>query len=310
MANVIQIKRSNVASAVPTASQLAVGEIAVNFPDRAPFGYIYRTTFPSGKVYVGKKHSPVFLPTYFGSGNAVRDYKKSTGSHAGLSVECLYFCATEEELNDKERKEVASHRQVYGIKCVNLCEGGRGIGSEYIKKLLLTPEYRAKLREGQKKRGPRLERRGKALPENWRKAIAVGNTGKKLSPDAIKKSADARRGRPVSDQHRENMRKAKIGRKLSPEHVAAVVAAKTGKKRGPNKKKMAPHKKPNSTGAKHHSAQAVVCNGRYFETLTQASRALGVNRQTIANRINSANYPEYKFASPTKTGFGVSFMSA
>lgn len=66
------------------------------------FGYIYKTTnLINNKIYIGKKHSDSFIPTYYGSGKIIRRALEKYGKDSFV-VEVLEWCETLEDLNAKE----------------------------------------------------------------------------------------------------------------------------------------------------------------------------------------------------------------
>ena len=66
------------------------------------YGYIYKTTFPNGKVYVGQSHKyNKFNPEYHGSGAIVVKYINAHGTD-GLITELLEWCSSKDELNKRE----------------------------------------------------------------------------------------------------------------------------------------------------------------------------------------------------------------
>jgi len=80
MANTIQIKRSSTAAAVPTAGQLAVGELAVNLVDRKLFSKnVAGTVFQLGGGATGAGQDDVF---YENSQTVTANYTISTDKSA------------------------------------------------------------------------------------------------------------------------------------------------------------------------------------------------------------------------------------
>jgi hypothetical protein len=57
MSTVIQLKRSETASAIPTAGQIAVGELAVNLAD----GTLYSKKTDGSIIEIGTTETPVFF---------------------------------------------------------------------------------------------------------------------------------------------------------------------------------------------------------------------------------------------------------
>lgn len=89
------------------------------------YGYIYKTTFPNGKIYVGQSHKNIeFNPKYHGSGIIVVKFLK-THNENELTTELIEWCYSKEELDVRE---------IYWIKELNtlipngynISEGGEG----------------------------------------------------------------------------------------------------------------------------------------------------------------------------------------
>lgn len=80
MANTIQIKRSSTAAAIPTAGQLAAGELAVNLVDRKLYSKnASGTVIQLGGGATGAGQDDVF---YENSQSVTTDYTISTGKNA------------------------------------------------------------------------------------------------------------------------------------------------------------------------------------------------------------------------------------
>lgn len=82
--------------------------------------------------------------------------------------------------------------------------------------------------------------------EPWRREEARAKfLGRKMTPEAIEKSASSRRGKKASAEHRANLSKAHKGIKLSAAHAAAIGA-------GAPKKRSAAFRAAVSAGIKQH----------------------------------------------------------
>lgn len=80
MANTIQIKRSSTAAAIPTAGQLAAGELAVNLVDRKLYSKnASGTVIQLGGGATGAGQDDVF---YENSQSVTTDYTITTGKNA------------------------------------------------------------------------------------------------------------------------------------------------------------------------------------------------------------------------------------
>lgn len=91
------------------------------------FGYIYKTTnLLNGKIYIGKKKSPVFIEDYFGSGKLIRRAINQYGAE-NFQVKLVYWAKTLEELNEKEKFYITFYESHYTSgKGYNIALGGDG----------------------------------------------------------------------------------------------------------------------------------------------------------------------------------------
>lgn len=97
-----------------------------------PYGFIYKTTLPDGRFYVGQHKiisQKTLDPTYFGSGVVIRDYIKSKGK-TNLSREILEFGYTWEQMNLLEAKHL-TEEILKDPMCINLDNGGRNKFTRY-----------------------------------------------------------------------------------------------------------------------------------------------------------------------------------
>ena len=74
--------------------------------------YVYKITYPNGKIYVGKDSSNSFM-TYFGSGDdeyIQRDFSPEQRRHFTVSKEIIWSSesASPEELSKKEMELIAA----------------------------------------------------------------------------------------------------------------------------------------------------------------------------------------------------------
>lgn len=91
------------------------------------FGYIYKTTnLINNKIYIGKKHSKVFLTDYFGSGLLINRAIKKYGLDK-FQVELICFANSLEELNSKEKYYISTFNSHFKSgKGYNIAGGGDG----------------------------------------------------------------------------------------------------------------------------------------------------------------------------------------
>lgn len=67
------------------------------------YGYIYKTTFPNGKIYIGQSHKyKEFNPKYHGSGTIVSKFLQ-THDESELNTVLLEWCESKEKLDEREK---------------------------------------------------------------------------------------------------------------------------------------------------------------------------------------------------------------
>lgn len=119
-----------------------------------PYGFIYRTSLPDGRFYLGQHKiisQKTLDPMYYGSGVIIRDYIKSKGK-SQLTREILAFGYSREEMNLLE-KQFITEEIMSDPMCINLDLGGRNKYSRY-------PEVNARIAQSMS-----LARRNN--PDNW-----------------------------------------------------------------------------------------------------------------------------------------------
>lgn len=91
-------------------------------------GYVYETrNLITGKRYIGKKVSPVFVPEYLGSGTYINHAINKHG-RLNFSVRMIeQVFTTREELAQRERYWIAYYRSI-NAPLYNLTAGGDGGG--------------------------------------------------------------------------------------------------------------------------------------------------------------------------------------
>ena len=90
------------------------------------YGYIYKTTnLVNNKVYIGKKESPVYVPTYYGSGKIIRRAIERYGA-SNFKNEILDTAMSKKDLNDKEKQYITYYKEQLGDDCYNIASGGDG----------------------------------------------------------------------------------------------------------------------------------------------------------------------------------------
>lgn len=98
-----------------------------------PYGFIYKTTLPDGRFYIGQ-HKIISIktldPNYFGSGVIIKDYIKIKGKHE-LVREILAFGYSFDDMNLLESHYV-TEKVLLNSLCINLDKGGRNKFTRYI----------------------------------------------------------------------------------------------------------------------------------------------------------------------------------
>lgn len=88
------------------------------------YGYIYLTTnIINGRMYIGQHQGMRLDETYLGSGTALKKAIAKYG-RSSFTVEVLEFCATHEELNQREFDIIESRKAVESADYYNMVPGG------------------------------------------------------------------------------------------------------------------------------------------------------------------------------------------
>lgn len=167
----------------------------ISIPDSTPYGYIYLTTnLVNGKMYVGMKSRSVFVPSYFGSGVAIRRAVKKYGK-GNFSVGVLSWEASLPALNSAEVAAISEFRRLYGEKRMyNIEIGGRG--------------------------GAKGQKRSKKA----RQRMSLAHIGQVVPEEVRQKISGTMKGRPMSENNAVALRAVNLGKTLSPEHMAKFQA--------------------------------------------------------------------------------------
>lgn len=90
------------------------------------YGYIYKTTnLVNGKIYIGKKESSEFVPTYYGSGLLLQKALSKYGKE-NFKVELIERATSIADLNKKEQKWIAYYKLPDLTLGYNIAQGGDG----------------------------------------------------------------------------------------------------------------------------------------------------------------------------------------
>lgn len=162
------------------------------------------------------------LPFYIGKGAGNRAWKTSkrnphwrhTVAKHGRNVEVLAHWGTEQEALEHERFLIECFRDM-GFPMVNIAEGGnpgpvtRGMpkSSEHRAKIAAAHLGKPKRRHTEESRARKSAAAiGRVMPEEVRKKIGAANKGKKRSPEACARIAEAKKS--ISQETRAKMSEA------------------------------------------------------------------------------------------------------
>lgn len=165
--------------------------------------YIYKMIhIPTGRVYIGQRKvrrgKTVETDSYFGSGKV---WKSIYNKHKDECVKVVIDTAeTKEDIDELERKYIAHYRSVMGEYCVNIADGGAGVGGvKYWLGKKLSDEHRRHLSEAHI---------GQVVSEEARRKLSQAGKGhkrllgKKLSDEHKRRISEALKGKSVTDDAR------------------------------------------------------------------------------------------------------------
>lgn len=217
-------------------------------------GYVYKTTNQlNQRLYIGKRRGE-FVPTYLGSGWALKTAIKKYGAQA-FNVEVLAYALTEYDLDWMETHCISEYRELNGRRVLyNIADGANGGNC--------TPEMAAKgqqkkrlhstdEREEWVRRGIETKRKNGTLkpsPQQVRRAIETKRRRGSMRLAGLKAAQTRReRGVMIGPNHHyygkkrelaaiEKMRAKLTGKKQSPDTIAKRVAKNTGQRRSPEQR--------------------------------------------------------------------------
>lgn len=250
------------------------------------YGYIYKTTNNvNGKIYVGKKESPIFDQSYYGSGKILKSVISKYGV-GSLTTEVIEFCETREILNQRERFWIKSF-DCFTPKGYNISEGGdwgdvlthHPEREQIIEKIRNSISVLSKTEKYKKSVSKGVRRFMDSLTEEERKEKFSTFSGKKHTDEYKKKMSDFHKNRFRSEEERRNNSLSKKGvpnyklrgRKKSPEEIAKLKISLKGK----------------AVGGKNPRAQNVVAINMgtleflYFDTISECVEHTGVLKKYI-----------------------------
>lgn len=160
------------------------------------YGYVYKTTnLTNGKIYIGQHKHDGWDNNYYGSGkillNAIKKYGREN-----FSCEPIEYCDTRQDLDEREIYWIDIYRKQ--DNCYNIAKGGGGRSAP------LSQETKEKLSKALK---------GRKIPIETRKKMALRQIGKTLSSDVKTKISQKLAGRTLSEEHRAKLSLSHIGQK-------------------------------------------------------------------------------------------------
>lgn len=187
------------------------------------YGYIYKITVNNpdsswnGHYYIGQKKGAVVDKYYWGGGRKIGSYLKNHGSY-GLVREILCWAATQEELDELERKEIGNLWKTDPL-CMNYIAGGQlyprgGFSHTEATRKKISETMKAKCRDSNERaRLAKISRDRGPYTEETKRKISESNKKAYQDPEVRKKVSVANKGRnPLTglteEQIKERYRKA------------------------------------------------------------------------------------------------------
>lgn len=154
------------------------------------FGYIYKITNKNdGRIYIGQHKSSTLDENYWGSGiyisRAIAKYGTSM-----FNREIVEWCASRDELNNKEMKWIAYYNSTNPKLGYNICTGGSV--NDSFKGRTHTQETKDKMSQNQQ-------------------GASNSFYGKRHTAKSIEKMREAHLGIKFTDEHKEKLRQANLG---------------------------------------------------------------------------------------------------
>lgn len=186
------------------------------------YGFIFKTIFPNGKIYVGQTTKKVDKP-YFGSGHITLKANSKYGKK-NLKREIIKFVDNLKQLNNFERIFVKKFKANEINIGYNIQNGGNSKGKhtdDSKRKMSLAHVGKSFSKETRNKLS--IAHLGKKLSKETKKKLSeinkghLNNLGKHHSEETKKKLSKINRGKIVSLKTRKKLRKLNLGRKHSKE---------------------------------------------------------------------------------------------
>ena len=261
----------------------------------------------NGKIYIGQ-HLSNELGSYWGSGKLI---KKAINKYGIENFErsILERCSSKDELNEREKYWIKEKNSL--VNGYNLTEGGTGgDNSQYID---YSDEWVEKQRQNTKNYWDNLsdeERKNRSQKIIGEKNPMFGKDGfwkdKKIPKEIGQKSIDNRR-RYIGEQNPNwkggvSKKKCKCGKNISPNNKTCSDCRDRSGENNPfygkthsdeTRKKLSEIR----MGKKPTNMRKIIINDTIYESLSDASKQLGVGSSLIIHRIKSKNdkYRGYEY---------------
>ena len=187
------------------------------------YGYIYKITVNNpdsswnGHYYIGQKKGAIVDKYYWGGGKKIGSYLKKYGPY-GLVREILCWAATQEELNELERREIGDLWRTDPL-CMNCMAGGQlyprgGVRHTEATRKKISETMKAKCRDSNERaRLAKISRERGPYTEETKRKISESNKKAYQDPEVRKKVSIANKGRNplvglTEEQIKERYRKA------------------------------------------------------------------------------------------------------
>lgn len=239
-------------------------------------GYIYKITSPIGRIYIGQT---------INLNQRLRSYKnlfthRQKRLHRSLlkygwdnhTFEIIEECCSS-VIDDREIFYIKYYNSFDTENGLNLTSGGKG-GRHTTQTLIRISNFN----------------RNRKVSEATKEKLRILNTGKKQSAETIKKRQLKIKGLKRTQETKDRISKAKLGIKLSEKHIQSLKNAVRKPISEEQKRKLSEKLKgkpcPWSRGNNHSGRKVInTINGKIYESLKIASKAIGVNYNTVKNGL-------------------------
>jgi hypothetical protein len=201
------------------------------------YGYIYKTIFPNGMIYIGQKKGTKVDGNYYGSGSKVSIKIKEIGKH-NLKRDILDWCETPEELNEREKYWIDKLNSRDSNIGYNLSIGGehRSLGCKFSEESrkrmgdwqrgkkkpkeacenMSRAQYEYAKKETPEHKKARVEKFKETMqnkPKEWKeeygKRLSKSLKGKTRTPEQRKRISEGNKGKAKSENHKIQLARSK-----------------------------------------------------------------------------------------------------